>query len=344
MIIDAVLEARACGARMSRCAEVVGVDARTLQRWFGRPTGEDRRRGPRTAPHNRLTEAERRRVVEVATSLSYRDLSPKQIVPRLADSGCYLASESTFYRVLREEQLLTHRGRSKPRESRSPAEHCARGPSQVWSWDITYLRSPVRGSFFYLYLIVDVWSRNVVGWRVHEEESSELAADLVVDAVRSEQANPRLLVLHQDNGGPMKGATLKATLEGLGVAASYSRPRVSDDNPFSESLFRTLKYRPNYPSKPFSSLEDAQKWVSDFVHWYNHVHLHSGIGFVTPADRHARRDTSLRAHRRAVYEAARRAHPERWSGAIRAWTAPDLVVLNPSKQTRTSQLIAAHAA
>lgn len=166
MILDAVQEAHACGARISRCAKVVGVDVRTLQRWSRRPTGEDLRRGPRSAPHNRLTKAERRRVVEVATSPTYRDLSPKQIVPVLADSGCYLASESTFYRVLREERLLAHRGRSKPRESRSPAEHCARGPSQVWSWDITYLRSPVRGSFFYLYLIVDVWSRKVVGWRV----------------------------------------------------------------------------------------------------------------------------------------------------------------------------------
>lgn len=344
MILTSVQEARDEGARLCRCAKVVGVDARTLQRWLRSPERQDQRRGPRRAPHNRLTPAEKRKVVEIATSPEHRELSPKQIVPKLADSGRYIASESTFYRVLRSEKLLAHRGRTKPRESRETAEHIANGPRQVWSWDITYLRAPVRGCFFYLYLIVDVWSRKVVGARVHEEESSDLAADLVLESICAEQADPSLLVLHQDNGGPMKGATLKATLEGLGVAASYSRPSVSDDNPFSEALFRTLKYRPGYPSGPFSGLADAQAWVSKFVRWYNETHLHSGIGFVTPADRHAGHDRALLARRRAVYEAARKAHPERWSGAARAWTAPEVVVLNPSKETKLSRLIAAHAA
>ena len=344
MILDAVREARAHGARLDRCAEVAGVDARTLERWERDPAGQDRRRGPKSAPHNRLSRAERERIIAVATSPEYRDLSPKQIVPRLADIGCYIASESTIYRALRAEELLAHRGRQKPRQAREVAEHIAISPNQVWSWDITYLRSPVRGAFFYLYLIVDVWSRKVVGWRVEDEECTVMASELVQDAIAFEHADPKTLVLHQDNGGPMKGATLKATLESLGVLASYSRPRVSDDNPFSESLFRTLKYRPEYPDKPFESIEAARKWVADFVRWYNEEHLHSAIGFVTPTSRHRGTDLATLEGRRTVYEAARRRNPERWSGHIRKWDAPDTVILNPSKQTKLSQALAAHAA
>jgi len=265
-------------------------------------------------------------------------------VPKLADIGCCVASESTIYRVLKAEELRTHRGRQKPRQVREVTEHIAISPNQVWSWDITYLRSPVRGVFFYLYLIVDVWSRKVVGWRVEDRECTVMASQLVHDAITFERADPKALILHQDNGGPMKGATLKATLESLGVLASYSRPRVSDDNPFSESLFRTLKYRPEYPDKPFENIEAARKWVAEFVSWYNEEHLHSAIGFVTPMSRHRGTDLATLEDRRTVYEAARRRHPERWSGHIRKWDAPKTVTLNPSKQTKLSQHLAAHAA
>jgi transposase InsO family protein len=214
----------------------------------------------------------------------------------------------------------------------------------VWSWDITYLKSPTRGVFFYLYLVVDVWSRKIVGAEVYEEESSELASTLVEQTIASEQADPTQLVLHSDNGGPMKGATLKATLEALGVMASYSRPRVSDDNPFSEALFRTLKYRPNYPRKPFQSLADARRWVAEFVTWYNSEHLHSGIGFVTPSERHNGTDKKTLARRRAVYVAARKRHPERWARHTRNWSASTTVILNPSKQRTLPSTEVAHAA
>lgn len=344
MILDAVREAREAGARLWRCAEVAGVDARTLQRWERHPTGEDRRRGPNSIPHNRLTDEERKQVLSVLNSPEYRDLSPNQVVPKLADLGVYIASEATMYRLLREAQLNAHRGREKPRQSVRPEELIATGPNQVWSWDITYLKSPTRGVFYYLYLIVDVWSRKTVGWRVHDRECSELAAELVTATIESERANPEVLALHQDNGGPMKGATLKATLEALGVLASYSRPRVSDDNPFSEALYRTLKYRPEYPTKPFESLEHARHWVAEFVAWYNTEHLHSGIGFVAPEERHQGRDLATLRRRKVVYESAKARHPHRWSGATRAWKNDDTVVLNPARQSKPPKITTAQAA
>jgi len=315
-----------------------------VQRWQREEVGEDRRQGPKTPPHNRLSTDEQTATLAVMTSPEYRDLSPKQIVPQLADPGCYMASESTMYRLLPKEKLLAHRGRQQPRTAKAPSEHVAAGPNQVWSWDITYLRSPTRGLFYYLYLLVDVWSRKIVGPRVHNEKSSDLASVLMVDAIASEVADPTQQVLHQDNGGPMKGATLKATLETLGVIASYSRPRVSDDNPFSEALFRTLKYRPEYPTAAFSSPEQSAEGVESFVDWYNTRHLHSAVGFVSPTQRHEGRDSAILAQRRVVYEAARRRNPRRWYRETRNWSAPATVILNPTKQTKISQTPAAHAA
>ena len=192
-----------------------------------------------------------------------------------------------------------------------------------------YLRTPVRGLFHYLYLMMDVWSREIVGWDVHDVELSAHAAALVVRSCREQGADPTTLVLHADNGGPMKGATMVATLERLGVLASFSRPSVSNDNPFSESLFRTLKYRPEYPTQPFADLAAARRWVSAFVRWYNTQHLHSAIRFVTPADRHAGRDGAILAARHAVYQQARAARPDRWSGATRNWAPVAEVRLNP---------------
>ena len=163
-------------------------------------------------------------------------------MPTLADRGEYIASESSFYRVLHEEGQMQHRERARPRTSTKPKEHIARAPNQVWCWDITYLRSSVRGVFFYLYLIVDIYSRKIVGWWVAAEESMDIAADLIERATREQHVPSDTLVLHADNGGPMKGSTMLATLHRLGVLASFSRPRVSDDNPYAEALFRTLKY------------------------------------------------------------------------------------------------------
>lgn len=255
-----------------------------------------------------------------------------------------LLQSSTMYRLLREAKLAAHRGKARPRLSVQPKELIATGANQVSSWDITYLKSPISGIFFYRYMIVDVWSRKVVGWQVHSSECSELAADPMSSAIENEGADSQQLALHQDNGAPMKGATLKATLEALCVFASYSRLHVSNDNPFSESLFRTLKYRPEYPTKSFDSLATAQLWVSKFVAWCNDEQLHSGIGFVAPNQRHDGQDCARLKRRKQLYEAARRLHLERWSTHTRAWSRDEVVCLNPSKQTKLSQDIAAHAA
>jgi putative transposase len=220
-------------------------------------------------------------------------------------------------------------GAQKRRGVGPPRAHLATGPNQLWSWDITYLRTPVRGVFVYLYLMLDVWSRKVVGWAVHDVESAECAAALFLAICRTQRLDPAGIVLHADNGGPMKGATMVATLERLGVLASFSRPSTSNDNPFSEALFRTLKYCPAYPTQPFADLVAARAWVEAFVHWYNTQHLHSAIRFVTPDDRHAGRDIAVLSARRGVYARARRRTPARWSGAIRNWDSINTVRLNP---------------
>jgi transposase InsO family protein len=337
MIIELINEARAAGARLQPCCEVVEIDIRTVQRWLkqGPDGGEDRRRGPNTAPANKLADEERQQVLEIVNAPELVDLAPHQIVPKLADMGIYVASESTIYRLLREEKLNAHRGRARPPTHHRPDEHVATGPNQVWCWDITYLCSPVRGAFFYLYLFLDVWSRKIVGWAVLEEESNEEAAKLFREICEEHGLDPDGLVLHSDNGGPMKGSTMLATLQKLGVVPSFSRPHVSDDNAFAEALFRTAKYRPSYPSGPFASLEAARAWVTQFVAWYNHEHLHSAIRFVTPADRHEGRDHEILEHRKAVYEQAKARNPERWAGDTRNWTPVETVKLNPRRDGTT---------
>lgn len=270
-------------------------------------------------------------MLQVACSARFRDLSPKQIVPLLADEGTYLASESTFYRTLQAEGRLAHRGRAKPPTHRRPDELIATGPNQVWCWDITYLPSVVRGKFFYCYTIIDLFSRKIVGRAVHDAENDMHAAVLIAVACGMEGVQRDQLVVHSDNGHPMKGATMLATLQKLGVVPSFSRPGVSDDNPYVESVFRTMKYRPEYPSRPFASLQDAEAWVNRFVLWYNDEHRHSSIGFVTPGQRHRGDDVLILQKRAAVYETARSRNPQRWSGACRSFKRIESVALNPRK-------------
>ncbi len=206
--------------------------------------------------------AERQAIVTLCNSPQYAHLPPSQIVPRLADQACYLASESTFYRVLRAAGQQQHRGRSlRPRRHAAPTTHAANAPNQVWSWDITYLPSPVRGKYYYLYLIEDIYSRKAVGWEVYDVESGEKAAALLQRSVIGEQCLREPLVLHSDNGAPMKSVTLLSKMYDLGITPSRGRPRVSNDNPYSESLFRTLKYCPQWPQDGFASLDAARAWV-----------------------------------------------------------------------------------
>ena len=330
-LIDETCEA---GARLSQACRVLAVSARTLQRW--REDGEvkaDGRKeaGGQRAPANKLCEHERRQILDIANAPEFAPMAPSQIVPVLADRGLYIASESSFYRVLREADQLARRGKAKPPTRQRPMPLQASAPNQLWSWDITYLATTVKGRFFYLYLIMDVYSRKIVGWEVFETESAEQAAQVFHKAHLREGIRAQSLTLHSDNGSPMKGATMLSTLQRLGVMASFSRPSVSDDNPFSETLFKTLKYHPGFPDKPFDSLQEARGWVAGFQRWYNEVHRHSGLKFVTPGQRHRSEDDVILEQRHALYQTAKARHPERWSGPSRNWEPETIVYLNPGK-------------
>ena len=330
-------EGIAAGARASELAKLMGVGLTTLQRWrrqfAGDKDGVDGRKGSARKVAHRLSVEECQRILLTCNEPKYASLPPGQIVPDLADQGIYIVSERSFYRVLHAHGQLHLRGRARlPQEARPVPRLKANGPNQVWSWDISYLPTSVKGIWLYLYLVVDIWSRKVVAWDVEQSESAELAAQLVSRACLKERINScrkQPLILHADNGNAMRAATLEVRLEELGVLRSFSRPRVSNDNPYSESLFRTVKYRPNYPNRPFSSKEEACQWVSAFVDWYNHQHRHSGIKFVTPQQRHCGEAIGICRQRSRVYELARIANPRRWTGAPRCWRQPEVVWINP---------------
>ncbi len=332
-IIELIEQARVSGARQSQACNSIGISAKTYQRWAKPDNLQDGRLDAKHEPKNQLTDLERQRIIKVANEPSYADLPPSKMVPLLADEGRYIASESTFYRVLKAANQLQHRQRPKPaRQIKKPRALSATAANQLYSWDITYLPTRVLGLFFYLYLVLDIYSRKIVGWQIYEIESSALAADLMTDICQREGIQRNQVTLHSDNGSPMKGATMLATLQELGVVPSFSRPSVSNDNPYSESLFRTLKYRPEYPENAFEDLSAARTWVQGFVNWYNHEHLHSAIKFVTPEQRHTGEDKEILARRKQIYQQAKLKHPERWSGEIRNWDEISEVYLNPEKE------------
>lgn len=328
-----VAEAVLGGARLAPACAVLGFSERTLQRWQREaediPDGRTLRH---EAPAHKLSVLERAALLAVANSAEFGHLPPSQIVPRLADQQRYVGSESTFYRVLRQENQLAHRRTERMPQKRSkPRAVCATEPDQLFSWDITYLPTTVTGIFLYLYLFLDVFSRKIVAWQIYAEESGENASEVMKDLCRRERIMPGQLTLHSDNGGSMKGATMLATLQKLGVMPSLSRPAVSNDNPYSESLFRTLKYRPAYPLHPFADIAAARTWATTLVQWYNHEHRHSAIRFVTPAQRHAGLDQSILDRRSALYAIARAKNPRRWTRTTRNWRRVDIVYLNPDK-------------
>lgn len=326
-------EACAAGARVTAACRVVAISPRTLQRWReeGSVKADGRlHAGQQREPANKLSEEERRQILAVANEPEFARMPPSQIVPILADRGRYIASESSFYRVLRDADQLAHRGKAKAPKRHRPTPLQASAANQLWSWDITYLATTIKGQFFYLYLIMDIYSRKIVGWEVYTTESAEHAASVFRKAHLREGVGAESLVLHSDNGSPMKGATMLATLQQLGVMPSFSRPSVSNDNPYSEAMFKTLKYHSGFPDKPFESLDEARQWVAGFQHWYNEIHRHSALKFVTPGQRHRGEDIVTLEQRRAVYEEARARCPERWSGSSRNWDHERVVFLNPN--------------
>jgi putative transposase len=331
--------ANTAGARLRLACDTAGIDLRTLQRWKaceGLVGGDGRPGAARPTPSHALSEDERIKLLQVANEPRFSAVPPARIVPMLADEGTYLASQSSFSRVLREHGQTAHRGRAKaPKAVRPPTTHIASQPRQVWCWDMTYLPAVVMGRWFHLYLILDLYSRKIVGWEVHDSDHSDHAVHLVRRTALAEGIAALISkpVLHGDNGSTLKATTVLAMLNWLGVKPSYSRPRVSDDNAYAESLFRTAKYRPEFPAKGFADLAQARAWAAEFVRWYNVDHRHSGIRYVSPAQRHAGEDHAILAARHALYQQARELHPARWSGATRNWSPAGAVSLNPERDS-----------
>jgi len=297
---------------------------RTLQRWR---TGHitDRRKGAPKRVANKLSPEIITDLITTACSAEYRNDNPLVMYVKLLEEHRYIASPRSLYRILKAQGLLKRRcNGAVPAKHKRPPERTATGPNQVWSWDITYLPLQVRGLFVYAYVFLDIWSRKIVGWEIQERESPEIASHCFERTVAREGNRP--LYLHSDNGNPMKGISMLATLYRFGVIPSYSRPRVSNDNAYSEALFKTAKYVPSYPGY-FASLGDAQLWFADFVHWYNTKHRHSAIGYVTPEQRHTGTDKELLHHRNMTLFYARLFRPEIRSH-LKDWVHVTKVVLN----------------
>ena len=341
--VSSVEEAVKSGSTVEKACGFAGISRRTYERWGHdiKTMGKSEDKRPLSVhptPKNKLSAQERQMILDVCNSKEFCDSPPCQIVPVLADRGIYIASDRTFYRVLESEKQLHHRGRGAAPKRKSVTTHCATGPNQVWMWDITYLKTRVRGLFYYLYLFMDLYDRSIVGFEVYEEESAYLAAKTLKRiSLAQGRLSTQTTVLHSDNGAPMKAVVMHAMIYRLGVMPSHSRPRVSNDNPYAESIFKTMKYRPNYPSPAeggFSTLEEARRWVAKFVAWYNYEHLHSGLKFLTPAQRRSGEGDEILKKRHEVYERAKERHPERWHGRqTRNWELDSFVYLNPEKNT-----------
>jgi putative transposase len=285
----------------------------------------------RPASPRALSPTEREQVRALLNSERFQDLAPREVYAELLDAERYLCSISTMYRILTEHAEV----RERRNQLRHPAYHkpelLATGPNQVWSWDITKLRGPSKGVYYYLYVIIDIYSRYVVGWLIAEVESAELAEQLIAETCTKQDVARAQLTIHADNGGPMTAKTVAILLADLGVAKSHSRPHVSNDNPYSEAQFKTLKYRPDYPDR-FGSVADARRWGRGFFAWYNDQHHHSGLGLLTPAVVHTGRAEVVRQQRQAVLRQAYQAHPERFTkGLPRPAKLPEAAWINAPK-------------
>ena len=266
---------------------------------------------PRRPQPNALSVAEADEVLAQLRSERFADCSPAQVWAILLDEGTYLCSISTMYRVLRANHEVRERRRQATHPPRKRPELVANGPNAVWSWDITKLKNLVRGQYYDLYVIIDIFSRYVVAWRVAPAESADLAAELIAGAVATQGVEAGTLSIHADRGSSMTSSTVADLLELLGVGRSHSRPHVSNDNPYSEAQFKTLKYCPAFPER-FGSIEDARTFCAAFFDYYNHEHRHSGLGLHTPASVHFGTATGIRAARGQTLQAAFVANPARF--------------------------------
>ena len=284
---------------------------------------------PRPRPRHALSADERAKVRAVLNSERFMDCAPRQVYATLLDGGTYLCHWRTMYRILEVHAEVRERRQQRQHPVYRKPELLAEGPNQVWSWDITRLRGPAKWTHFALYTVIDIFSRYVVGWMIAERESAELARQLIATAAANQQIQPEQLTLHADNGKPMKAKTLALLLSDLGVNKSHSRPYVSDDNPFSEAQFKTLKYHPDYPDR-FGCIQDARSWAQPFFQWYNDQHYHTGLNLLTPASVHYGQAEVIRQQRQLVLAAAYAQHPQRFVlGEPFVKGAPDAVWINP---------------
>jgi putative transposase len=308
--IELINEATNNGTGKDKACAVLDISLRSFQRWEKERCGDKRKGALKNVPR-KLSETEKQKVIDTACDKQFKDLTPYEIVAILAEQGIYIASERTFYRILNMANMLHHRGN--------------------WCWDITFLKTPVHGLYYYCYMIKDIWTKEIVGWEIHETEDVEIAS--VLFRRLQNKYKLRGIKLHSDNGNPMKGTTMIMTLYTLGVIPSFSRPRVSNDNPYIESLFKTLKYTAGYPGH-FKDLDHARVWMAEFVNWYNTEHRHSAIGFVTPNQRRSGEYKEIIKARNKTMEQARLLNPERWGKKIRIWDATEEIFLNPNEDTK----------
>lgn len=302
------------GVSVKRACAVLGASRSSVYR-AQQPRREPK---PRSTPANALTEAERQVVRSTLNSERFMDQAPRQVYATLLDEGHYLCHWRTMYRVLAAHDEVRERRdvRRHPVARRKP-ELCATGPNQVWTWDITYLRSWIPRVYYYLYSVLDLYSRYVVGWMIAERECSQLGRQVVAASATKQGIQPGQLTLHSDNGGPMRGKPLTQLLVDLGIVRSHSRPHTSNDNPFSEAHFRTLKYHPDFPDR-FTDVDRSRSWASGFFNWYNHEHYHSGLNLLTPASVHYGEAGEVIRQRQLVLATAYAMQPARFSRGLPA--------------------------
>lgn len=318
------------GVGRRRACETLGRSRASHYRHRRGPTHGPK--APRPKSPRALTDTETDQILDVLCSERFCDQAPAQVWATLLDEGTYLASISTMYRLLRQRQMVRERRAQARRPAHIKPELVATKPNEVWSWDITKLAGPHKWTWFQLYVILDVYSRYAVGWLVAPRESSRLAEELIADAIHREHVPDGQLSLHADRGSSMTSKTVSQLLADLGVLQSHSRPHVSNDNPYSEAQFKTLKYSPRFP-KRFASLAECRTFIDEFFDHYNHHHRHSGIGLHTPADVHHGRANQIRTQRQAVLDAAYTAHPDRFTRPPRAPRVPEAAWINEPPDT-----------
>jgi putative transposase len=284
---------------------------------------------PRATPAHAFSAKEQTAIRALLNSERFMDQAPRQIYAALLDEGRYLCHWRSMYRILHDFAEVRERRNQRQHPVYRKPELLAEGPNQVWTWDITKLRGPAKWTHFALYTVIDIFSRFIVGWMIAQRESAELARQLIATAAAKQQIQPEQLTLHADNGKPMKAKTLALLLSDLGIEKSHSRPYVSDDNPFSEAQFKTVKYHPTYPDR-FGCVQDARAWARPFFDWYNHDHYHVGLNLLTPACVHYGQAEAVRQQRQAVLTAAYAQFPQRFvRGEPVVKGAPDAVWINP---------------